>query len=91
VTDATLVTPSFWAEWPTVWFAQAETVFSLVSISNPRTNLEHGYAAEVEDMISSPPQQDPYTILNRPLPTRELLARQIITLLSKPKLLYKNI
>jgi hypothetical protein len=39
----------------------------------------------VEDIILSPPQQDPYTalktaLLNRLLPTREQLARQIIAL-----------
>jgi hypothetical protein len=60
----------FWAERPTVWFTQAEAQFSLAGISNGRTKfyyiisqLDHKYAAEVEDIITSPPYQDPYTAL----------------------------
>jgi hypothetical protein len=83
--------PPFWAERPTVWFAQAEAQFSLAGISNDRTKfyhilsqLEHRYAAEVEDIKTSPPHQDPYTalkteLLNRLSPTSDQRARQIIT------------
>jgi hypothetical protein len=59
--------PPFWAEGPAVWFAQVEAQFILAGISDERRNfyhtisqLEHRYAAEVEDIIS-PPQQDPFT------------------------------
>jgi hypothetical protein len=63
-----------WAERPAVWFAQAEAQFSLAGISTEITKfyhvisqLDHRYAAEVEDVITSPPQQDPYTKLRTEL------------------------
>jgi hypothetical protein len=86
-----------WGERPALWFSQAETQFSLISISisisisNERITfycaiyqLDHRYAAELED-ITSPPQQDPYTrlrteLLNRLSPSREQHARQLLTL-----------
>jgi hypothetical protein len=83
--------PPFWAERPALWFTQAKAQFSLAGISNERTKFysiisqhDHRYAAEVEDIITSPPHQDPYTalkteLLNRLSPTREQRARQIIT------------
>jgi hypothetical protein len=83
--------PPFWAERPTVRFTQAETQFSLSGISNKRikfyhiiSQLDHRYAAEVEDIITSPLHQDPYTalkmeLLNHLSPTREQRACQIIT------------
>jgi hypothetical protein len=82
--------PPFWAERPTVWFTQAEAQFSFAGISNERTKfyhiisqLDHRYAAEVEDIITSPPHQNPYTalkteLLNRLSPAREQRAHQII-------------
>jgi hypothetical protein len=64
----------FWAERPAVWFAQAEAQFSLAGISSERTKfhyvisqLDQRYAAEVEDIITSPPQQDPYSKLKTEL------------------------
>jgi hypothetical protein len=83
--------PPFWAEWPAVWFAQAEAQFSLAGISTETTKfyhvisqLDHRYAAEVEDVITSPPQQDPYTklkteLLKRLSLSREQRAQQLIT------------
>jgi hypothetical protein len=51
-----------------LWFAQAEAQFSLAGISSEKTKffhvisqLDHRYAAEVEDIITSPPERDPYT------------------------------
>jgi hypothetical protein len=48
--------PSFWAERPAVWFAQAEAQFTLAGISSEQTKfyymisqLERQYASEVED------------------------------------------
>jgi hypothetical protein len=82
--------PPFWANRPTVWFTQAEAQFSLVGISIERTKfyhiisqLDHKYAAEVEDIITSPLQQEPCTtlkteLLNRLATTREQRARHII-------------
>jgi hypothetical protein len=53
-----------------VWFAQAEAQFFLAGISKEKTKfchtisqLDHQYAAELED-ITSPPERDPYTMLS---------------------------
>jgi hypothetical protein len=81
----------FWAQRAAMWFAQAEAQFSLAGISNERTKfnyvisqLDQRYAAEVEDMITSPPHQDPYsklrTLLKRLSLSREQRAHRIITL-----------
>jgi hypothetical protein len=60
--------PPFWAEQPDVCFAQIEAQFSLAVITTERTKFfhvisqsDHRYAAEVRDIITSPPQHDPYT------------------------------
>jgi hypothetical protein len=53
--------PPSWAERPAVWFAQAEAQFFLAGISNERRTFYYvisagpQYAAEVEDIITSPP------------------------------------
>jgi hypothetical protein len=82
----------FWVERPAVWFAQAEAQFSLAGISSEKTKffhvisqLDHQYAAEVEDIISSPPEWDPYTALKTELvgrlsPSREQCISQLLTL-----------
>jgi hypothetical protein len=80
--------PPFWAERPAMWFAQAEVQFSLSGISSERTKfqyvisqLDQRYAAEVEDIITSSPQQDPYSKLRTELSlSREQRAHQILTL-----------
>jgi hypothetical protein len=66
--------PPFWAEWPAMWFAQAEVQFSLASITSEKTKLfyvisqlDHRYATEVEDIIIYPPERDPYTMLKAEL------------------------
>jgi hypothetical protein len=73
-----------------VCFTQAEVQFSLAGISKERrkfyhiiSQLDNKYTAEVENIITSPPHQEPYTalkteLLNRLSPTREQRARQII-------------
>jgi hypothetical protein len=75
--------PPFWAERPAVWFAQAEEQFSLAGISSERTKfnyvisqLDQRYAAEVEDIIISPPQQDSYSKLRTELLKRLSLSRE---------------
>jgi hypothetical protein len=68
--------PPFWAERSAVWFSQAEAQFSLAGISSEMTKffiisqLDHQYAAEVEDIIISPPKWDPYTTLRAELMRR---------------------
>jgi hypothetical protein len=65
--------PPFWPEWPAV-FAQADAQFSLAGINNKKTKfccmisqLDHQYVTEVEGIITSPPQKDPYTMLRTKL------------------------
>jgi hypothetical protein len=60
--------PLFWAERPAVWFAQAEAQFTLAVISSENTvffqlmsQLDHRYAAEVDDIITSSLEREPYT------------------------------
>jgi hypothetical protein len=86
--------PPFWAERRALWFgqAQAQAQFSLTGINNERnksdhiiSQLDHRYAEEFENIITSPPHKNPYTalkteLLNRLSSTREQRARQIITL-----------
>jgi hypothetical protein len=83
--------PPFWAERPDVWFAQVEAQFVLDGIGDERTKfhhiisqLDHRYAAEVEDIIISRPQQDPNTklrteLLNRLFFSREQRVSQLLT------------
>jgi hypothetical protein len=84
--------PPFWAERPTVWFTQAEAQFSLAGITSEKTKffhvisqLDHRYAAEVEDIITYPLEQDPYTTLKAELvgqltPSKGQRVRQLLTL-----------
>jgi hypothetical protein len=83
--------PPFWAERPAVWFAQVEAQFLLAGVSSEKTKffhvisqLDHPYAAEVEDIIISPPERDPYTtraeLVRRLTPSREQRIRQLLML-----------
>lgn len=54
--------PSFWAEEPEIWFSQAESQFSLRSITEDETNYHHVIAAldqttakRIKDLIQNPP------------------------------------
>lgn len=66
--------PPFWAEEPTVWFAQIEGQFILSNITSDTTKfyyvtaqLEPQHAAEVKDIIVSPPAQNKYEKLKTEL------------------------
>jgi hypothetical protein len=75
-----------------MWFAQAKAQFTLAGISSERikfchviSQLDHRYAMEVEDIITSPPERDPYTTLRTELvrrlsPSREQRIRHLLTL-----------
>jgi hypothetical protein len=75
--------PPFWAERPAVGFAQAEAHFFLAGISSEMTKFYHvisqldqRYTAELEDIISSPSERDPYAtmraeLMRRLSPSRE--------------------
>jgi hypothetical protein len=59
--------PPFWPDRPAVWFAQAEAQFELAAITCQRTKfsyvvlqLNQQHAAEVEDIITSPLEHEPY-------------------------------
>jgi len=83
--------PPFWPDRPAIWFAQAESQFELSAITRQRTKfnyvvsqLNQQQAAEVEDIITNPPELDPYeklkTELIRRLSTsREQCVRQLLT------------
>jgi hypothetical protein len=89
VSQVAVQLPPFWAERPAVWFTQAEAQFFLAGIISETTEFYHvisqldqRYAAELEDIITSPPTQDPYTTLRTKLvrllsPTREERIHQI--------------
>lgn len=82
--------PPFWPERPALWFAQVEAQFALCGVTNEITKfnyvvsqLEHRYAAEVEDIITSPPPE-PYRRLKEELVQRlstsqEQRIRQLLT------------
>jgi hypothetical protein len=92
VSEVAVRLPPFWAEQPAVWFAQAEAQFALAGISSEKTKffhvisqLDHRCAAQLKDIITSPPEQSPYTTLKAELvrrltPAREHRIRQLLTL-----------
>jgi hypothetical protein len=65
--------PPFSGHRPAVWFGQAVAQFTLAGIGSEQTKFCHvisqvhqRYAAEVEDIITSPPERDHYTTQNVP-------------------------
>ncbi|XP_023713904.1 uncharacterized protein LOC111867913, partial [Cryptotermes secundus] len=83
--------PPFWADRPAGWFAQAEAQFTLAGISSEQkkfryvnSQLDQRYASEVEDIITSPSERGPYTLLKTELvrrlsPSPEQRIRQLLT------------
>jgi hypothetical protein len=79
----------FWAKGPTIWFRLAEAQFSLAGITEEKTKfycilskLDHSYAVEVQDIVTSAPLRDLYTKLktelrNRQSPSRGRRARNL--------------
>jgi hypothetical protein len=84
--------PPFCTERPAMWFAQENAKFFLTGVSSETKKffhvikqLEHRYAAEVEDIINSPPERDPYTklrneLLQRLSPSTQHRIRHLLTL-----------
>ncbi|XP_045454527.1 uncharacterized protein LOC123663930 [Melitaea cinxia] len=75
--------PPFWAEEPTVWFSQLEGNFTLSGIKDDDTKfyyvistLEQRYAAEVKDIIVSPPKTGKYELLKSELIKRLSASRE---------------
>jgi hypothetical protein len=63
--------------WPGIWFAQAEAQFALAPVTSEKTKfnyvisqLEYRHAAEVEDIIITPPAVEPCTTLKTELVRR---------------------
>lgn len=82
------ILPPFWPERPALWFSQAEAIFETAGIT--RDSAKYGYvvsqlpekfAAEVEDIITNPPNEDKYQYLKS-----ELIRRRIRQLLGKEEL-----
>lgn len=66
--------PPFYPEKPAVWFAQVEGQFAISKITQDATKyyyiisqLEPRYAAEVEDILTNPPESNKYDILKSKL------------------------
>lgn len=66
--------PTFWADKPAVWFAQAEAQFLLSNIMADKTRynyvvsiLDSRYANEVEDILTNPPAENRYQYLKTEL------------------------
>lgn len=75
--------PPFWPEEPAVWFSQLECNFILSGIKDEDTKfyyvtstLEHRYAAEVKDIIVSPPKTGKYERLKTELIKRLSASRE---------------
>lgn len=75
--------PPFWPEEPAVWFSQLEGNFILSGIKDDDTKfyyvtstLEHRYAAEVKDIIVSPPNTGKYDRLKTELIKRLSASRE---------------
>ncbi|CAH2207628.1 jg13957, partial [Pararge aegeria aegeria] len=80
--------PPFWAEKPNIWFRQVEGQFKMYGITDEETkfyqvlsSLERQYAAEVEDIITGPPD---YTrlkteLIKRLSASKENKIKQLLT------------
>lgn len=83
--------PPFWPDEPAVWFAQVEGQFLLSRITDDKTKfyyvisqLDHRYAAEVKDIIVTPPTGTSYETLKSELikrlsQSREKEVKQLLT------------
>lgn len=82
------ILPPFWADRPALWFSQAEAIFETAGITRDRakygyvlSQLPERFAAEVEDIITNPPNEDRYNYLKA-----ELIRRRVRQQLSKEEL-----
>ncbi|XP_061717557.1 uncharacterized protein LOC133525286 [Cydia pomonella] len=84
--------PPFYPDKPALWFAQLEGQFRLSRVTTDETKfyyamaqLEPQYAAEVEDIITSPPDEDKYgklktELIKRLSASRERKVQQVLNL-----------
>ena len=83
--------PPFWPDRPAIWFAQAKAQFQPAAITRQQTKfnyvvsqLNQQQAAEVEDIITSPPEHEPYDrlkveLVRRLSTSREQRVRQLLS------------
>lgn len=75
--------PPFWPTDPELWFAQVEAQFGCRRITSQRSRFDHvvsslspEFAAEVRDLLLSPPTDNPYSVLKTQLTKRTTLSAQ---------------
>lgn len=75
--------PEFWPDQPQLWFMQVESQFALSGTTREITKyhhvvaqLDHKFILEVQDIISNPPDSNPYTILKSELVKRMSVSRE---------------
>lgn len=83
--------PPFYPEKPALWFAQLESQFALANITTDTTRFHYAmgqldpiYAAEVEDIITAPPNVNKYErlkteLIKRLSASREKKVKQLLT------------
>lgn len=83
VSHISVKVPPFWADKPSLWFAQLDGQFLLGKITSDSTKFYHAvsvldykYAVEVEDIITRPPENDKYGTLRRELISRLSSSKQ---------------
>ena len=66
--------PPFWSSDPQLWFTQVQEQFATHGITNQRTMFDHvitllapEFAAEIQDLILTPPVETPYDVLKKHL------------------------
>ncbi|KAJ1518939.1 hypothetical protein ONE63_011448 [Megalurothrips usitatus] len=75
--------PAFWADRPALWFVQVDAQFALARITAPTTMYRHvvaqldsRMAAEVEDILTGPPEGQTYENLKKQLIARLSLSEE---------------
>ena len=83
ISVANLRLPPFWPADPQLWFAQVEAQFACRRITSQLSkfgcvvsSLSPEFAAEVRDLLLSPPAENPYSVLKAQLTKHTTLSEQ---------------